>query len=172
MYKRQVEEDEEGSFVDIFSSARDEPSSPSIDGAESVSPQPVQENPFILKLSDVHGARTEIIAKERDCVVFVSARFCKTCKAIDPKYTRMARLADERSSTTAFAKAEASGPSGKELGRFLGVEAVPVFVLFRAGERFGTPLSTNKLPSKKIDAALELLESGRPWDARLLEDGP
>ena len=85
-------------------------------------------------------------------------------------YTRMARLNQESdSSNISFVKAETSGEMGKALGRYLSVQAVPAFVLFRNGEQFGVPLSVSKLPSKKIDRALDLLASGAPWDGSILD---
>mmetsp|Transcript_6536 Transcript_6536/g.11253 ORF Transcript_6536/g.11253 Transcript_6536/m.11253 type:complete len:109 (+) Transcript_6536:1-327(+) len=101
----------------------------------------------------------------------MSAKFCKTCRSINPIYTRMARLNQENeNSNISFIKAEASGAMGKELGRHLSVRAVPSFVFFRKGKRFGIPLSVSKLPSKKIDKALELLASGSDWDDSILDE--
>jgi thiol-disulfide isomerase/thioredoxin len=131
---------------------------------------PAQDNPFVLNIVGVYGLTTEVVDKELDSVIFLSARFCKTCKTINPLYTRMARLSQESSSPVKFVKAEASGPYGKELGRRLEVDAVPAFLLFRKGQQFGTPLSVNKLPSTKIEKAIELLESGKPWSGSILEE--
>ena len=50
------------------------------------------------------------------------------------------------------------------------MDAVPAFVLFRKGKRFGSALSVSDLPSKKIGRALELLESGKDWDPMILKD--
>jgi thiol-disulfide isomerase/thioredoxin len=135
-----------------------------------IAPQPAQNNPYVLNVAGVYGMTTEIVDKELDSIMYLSAKFCKTCKSISPLYTRMARLAQEKSSSVKFVKAEASGPYGKALGRRLEVDAVPAFILFRNGKRYGTPLSVTKLPSTKIDKALELLESGKPWDESVLEE--
>jgi hypothetical protein len=81
----------------------------------------------------------------------------------------MARIAKEEGEVV-FAKAETSGRWGKELGRYLEVEAVPAFILFRKGARYGSALSVSKLPSKKIDRALQLLESGAEWDPDVLKE--
>ena len=75
-----------------------------------------------------------------------------------------------KDSPIVFAKAEASGRFGKELGRFLEVDAVPAFVLFRKGKLFGTPLSASKFPTPKISRALELLQSGADWDPSVLRE--
>jgi thiol-disulfide isomerase/thioredoxin len=134
-----------------------------------VPPKPKQDNPFVHNVVGIQGMQTEIIDEELDCIMFLSAKFCKTCKQINPIYTRMARLAKDASPNIAFVKTEASGKWGKELGRELEVDAVPSFVLFRNGERYGTPLSVSRLPSRKIDRALELLESGADWDPSVLK---
>lgn len=133
-------------------------------------PQPTQENPYVLNIAGVNGLKDEIVDAELDCILFLSARFCKTCKALGPQYTRLARIAkDENESSVSFVKAEASGPFGKELGRALDVKAVPTFLLFRKGQRYGSLMTTTKLPSKKIDKAIELLESGSDWDPSILK---
>jgi thiol-disulfide isomerase/thioredoxin len=140
---------------------------------ESSSPRnrAIQNNPYVLNVLGVEGLQSEIVETKSDSVVFMSAKFCKTCRSINPLYTRMARLNQENdSSTISFVKAEASGPMGKELGRHLSVRAVPAFVLFRNGEKFGIPLSVSKLPSRKLDKALELLSSGADWDDSILDE--
>ncbi|EED89279.1 hypothetical protein THAPSDRAFT_263992, partial [Thalassiosira pseudonana CCMP1335] len=55
---------------------------------------------------------------------------CRTCKGINPVFTRIAR---EYEGELMFAKADATGSVGKALGRQLGVIAVPSFVLFKDG---------------------------------------
>ncbi len=140
------------------------------DYLEDAPPLPIQDNPFVYEVAGVQGVRTEIIEEQLDCILFLSAKFCKTCRAINPQYTRMARMAKESSSPVVYAKAETSGRWGKELGRYLSVEAVPAFILFRKGERFGSALSVSKLPSRKIDRALQLLASGVKWDPDVLRE--
>jgi len=150
-------------------------------------PKPKQDNPFIQQVAGVHGIQTEIMDTQLDCILFLSAKFCKTCQQINPQYTRMARMSQEDGSSRpsdddnaddddrtninpgiVYAKVETSGRWGKEVGRYLGVDAVPNFVLFRKGKRFGSPLSVSKLPSKKIDKAIQLLLSGSEWDPSIL----
>lgn len=140
------------------------------DGKGKPAPTPDQENPFVRNVAGVSGMEEEIMDASKDCILFLSARFCKTCKTISPLYTRMARISKDADSSTLFAKAETSGPWGKELGRALEVDAVPAFVLFRNGERYGSPMSVSRLPSKKIEQALELLESGADWDPTILAE--
>lgn len=83
----------------------------------------------------------------------------------------MARMAkNDQTTDILFGKAETSGEIGKQLGRELGVDAVPAFCLFRNGKLYGSPLSISKLPSPKMDRALELLESGKPWDTSVLDE--
>jgi thiol-disulfide isomerase/thioredoxin len=125
-----------------------------------------QENPYVKHIVGVQGMQEEIADAHLDCLVFLSARFCKTCKTLDPQFTRLARL--QKDSSITFVKAETAGLLGKELGKALEVDAVPAFVLFRKGVLFGTPLSASRLPSSKITQALELLESGKDWDSRIL----
>jgi thiol-disulfide isomerase/thioredoxin len=137
----------------------------------SSSSQAIQDNPFVLNVVGVNGVDREIVKAEKDCIMFLSARFCKTCKQINPVYTRMARINQEKSSTNlSFVKAEASGSLGKELGQHLSVRAVPAFVFYRKGKIFGIPLSVSRLPSRKIDRALELLTSGAEWDDSILDE--
>ena len=50
----------------------------------------------------------------------------------------------------------------------MNVEAVPAFMLFRKGQRFGPVLSLSRIPSKKLSAAINLLESGADWDPTIL----
>lgn len=68
-----------------------------------------------------------------------------------------------------FAKADATGEVGKDLSRLLKVDAVPAFLLFRRGRRFGPAMSISRMPSKKLDAAIEMLQSGRDWDAQAIQ---
>lgn len=137
--------------------------------SEPQPPTPVQDNPYVVPIVSVSGMKSEIEDTGIHCIMFLSAKFCKTCKEINPKYTRMARQAEDTSAIV-FAKAEVSGKWGKELGRHLEIDAVPAFILFRNGRLFGTPLSTSKLPSKKINRALDLLESGADWDPNILRE--
>lgn len=123
------------------------------------------EHSYILDLVGAGGLLQHVIAPERDCVLFLSAKFCRTCRYLSPAYQRLARLeTEEHASSIVIARADTGGPLGKELGRKLGVDAVPTFLLFRQGRRFGRPLGITRLPSKKLSAAMELLRSGQEWD--------
>ena len=68
-----------------------------------------------------------------------------------------------------YAKADTGGEVGKDLSRLLKVDAVPAFILFRDGRRFGPTLSISRIPSKKLSAAIDMLESGMDWDAQTLQ---
>jgi hypothetical protein len=137
------------------------------DEGEDMEPAPGLSNPFILKIKGVEGLQTEVISKQLDCLLFLSAPFCRTCRYLTPQYQRMARIGTEQS-TVIFAKADATGQMGKELGRLLEVVSVPTFFLFRKGKRFGEPLAVTRLPSKKLDAALNLLSTGQDWDEQVI----
>ena len=113
----------------------------------------------------MEGLADNILARRRSSVVFVSMRSCRTCKRIDPMFTKMAR---ECENGLMFAKADMAGMGGKILGRQLGVVAVPAFVLFRDGIRYGA-VSTSKLPSDRLSKAIRDLENGEDFDTSLEE---
>ena len=165
-----VEDDDEvvGPSVRIYAGGRSRLADEDEDIMDA--PTPIQKNPHVYEIAGVNGMQSEIIEPGKDCILFLSAKFCKTCKALNPKYTRMARIEKENDSPILFAKTETGNSWGKQLGRNLEIEAVPAFVLFRKGQRFGSPLSVSNLPSKKIERALELLESGSDWDPSILKE--
>ena len=149
-------------------------------------------NPFILDIEGVSDLENTVMLENRDAVIFLSAPFCRTCRYLYPRYARIARLGkDQFSGELTFAKADAIGKKGKELGKYLDVAAVPSFVLFRNGgkcintyylsnmsgliismhscvccsiEIYGRPLAISKLPSKKLSRAIEYLRSGLEWN--------
>eukprot|EP00815_Leptocylindrus_aporus_P010952 CAMPEP_0116050358 /NCGR_PEP_ID=MMETSP0322-20121206/334_1 /TAXON_ID=163516 /ORGANISM="Leptocylindrus danicus var. apora, Strain B651" /LENGTH=588 /DNA_ID=CAMNT_0003532895 /DNA_START=30 /DNA_END=1796 /DNA_ORIENTATION=+ len=127
------------------------------------------ENPFVLDSYCIEDIQEEIIDKKRNAVVFVSASYCTTCRSITPQYTRMARISkEEKNSDLFFVKANTVGKGGKRLSKILGVESVPTFLLFKNGERYGDSFGITKLPSKKLDAIIENMESGSEWDPSLI----
>jgi len=127
--------------------------------------------PFVKDIHGIDSLQNNIVSTKLDCVLFLSAPFCRTCKVITPQYARMARLAEEEyEGTITFAKADAMGKAGKDLGRSLQVETVPTFIIFRRGERFGSPISVSKLPSKELDLAVYYLRSGMEWDVTAFRD--
>mmetsp|Transcript_25479 Transcript_25479/g.61249 ORF Transcript_25479/g.61249 Transcript_25479/m.61249 type:complete len:574 (+) Transcript_25479:88-1809(+) len=126
-----------------------------------------EQNPYVKQITGVEGLMENIVSKERSCVVFVAMRSCRTCKGINPIFTKMARERDK--DILMFAKADATGASGKALGKQLGVVAVPSFVLFRNGARFGA-VSASKLPSDRLDKAIKDLEAGVEFDTSLEEE--
>jgi thiol-disulfide isomerase/thioredoxin len=125
-------------------------------------------NPFVTEISSIQDlSRTMMKQSDKDFLLFLSAKYCRTCKAMTPAFNRFARM--NQSDQLLFLRGETTGSKGKELGKILQVNAVPSFVFFRRGQRFGTHVMVNKLPSKTLDMALELLRNGSPWDAAALE---
>jgi len=130
------------------------------------------DNPFVLDLDGgIKDLNQLVLSKKMDCVLFLTAPWCRTCKTMIPGYTRFARQSkDKLACPLIFAKADAVGKDGKELGRRLGVDSVPTFVIFRKGRRYGTNLSVSKFPSKKLEKAVAYLVSGRDWDQSQFEE--
>lgn len=125
------------------------------------------QNPYVAQIVGVGGLAETIISKRRSCVVFVAMRSCRTCKSINTMFTKIARERD--GGELMFAKADATGAVGKALGKQLGIVAVPSFVLFRNGIRYGA-VSTSKLPSDRLDKAIRDLEAGKDFDTSLEEE--
>jgi len=125
-----------------------------------------QTNPYVTQIVGVDGLAQEVVSKQKDCVVFVAMRSCRTCKGINPVFTKLAR--ERGSDELMFAKADATGATGKALGRQLGIVSVPSFVLFRNGVRYGA-VSASKLPSERLDQALNDLAEGKDFDTSLEE---
>lgn len=120
-------------------------------------------NPFILNINSIEDLSSDILGEKKKCVLFLSSTSCRTCKYLMPQYTKISR--DSGDSEVLFAKANAFTKEGKKLSKLLQVDAVPAFVLFRDGMTFGKTLSLTRLPSKKLDMALEFLDDGE-WDAK------
>lgn len=126
-------------------------------------------NPFVLDIHDLKDLNDQILTPKKDCILFLSAAYCRTCRYLSPQYIKLARTHAEAKNDVLFAKSNASSKIGKEVSRALGVDAVPAFCLFRAGKRYGSVLSVSKMPSKKLDLALDLLLSGGSWDGRRID---
>jgi thiol-disulfide isomerase/thioredoxin len=153
-------------------------------------------NPYIVQISSVKGLQ-KLVADEMTCVLFLSAPFCRTCRYLSPQYQRLARQYNADTATTnnnpasanslsetdessasissrnndlVFVKAQATGAEGKALGRALGIDSVPSFVLFSKGRRYGEPLSINRLPSKKLDLAMAYLRDNKEWDRQVFQE--
>lgn len=133
-----------------------------------------EQNPYVKKIVGAKGLHEDIVKREKNAVLFMSAAWCRTCRSLNPKFTYLARQKleqcqnaenDHNPNGILFAKADTTGEGGTDLGRLLNVDAVPAFLLFRKGRRFGPPLSISKIPSKKLKVAIELLESGLEWDS-------
>ena len=128
-----------------------------------------QKNPFVTELSSLGDLRAEIVEQKKDAVLFVSAPYCKLCRAINPVYTRMARIStEEQNRDLMFSKATSAGKMGKQMTAVLGIKSVPTFLLFKAGEQYGEPFGATKLPSAVLDAAIDDLINGKEWDPTLI----
>ena len=131
---------------------------------EEVEEEEESSNPFVKNVVGVNGVAREIVARRKNAILFLSGRYCRTCRYLNPQFNRMARLGG---GGLTFAKTDTSDTVGKELSRQLEVDSVPTFVLFREGSRYGPPLSVTRLPSKQLNQALDNLVSGVEWDAKL-----
>lgn len=189
------DEDEDDEYGDDKSGSRPMVSAPPMSSQEirpdmfmSSKEDDDDSHPFVMNINDVKGLQ-QIVQDELTCVLFLSAPFCRTCRYLNPSFQRMARQHSEQqqsapkntnnndttntnivnstSDSLVFVKAQASGGSGKELGRALGIDSVPSFVLFRKGRRYGQPLSVSKLPSKKLQLAMSYLQEDKAWDNAL-----
>jgi len=129
-----------------------------------------QKNPYVLDVNSVSDLNHHVLTSDKHCVLFMSASWCRTCKYLQSPYSRMARETSGEHKDLFFAKANTAGMKGKEIGKALDVDAVPTFVLFREGKRYGSPLSISRLPSKKLDWAVEHLASGREWDSETFKE--
>jgi thiol-disulfide isomerase/thioredoxin len=129
----------------------------------------VQENPFVLEVESLEDVKEDIVNLEKDAVLFVSAPYCKLCRSINPLFTRMARIyKEEKQSDLLFAKASSAGKEGKQLTFTLNIDSVPTFVLFKKGQRYGEPFGVVKLPSKKLDNAIDYLLNDKDWDSSVI----
>jgi len=139
-------------------------------GNDETKSQP--QNPYVLDVNSVSDLNHHVLTSDKHCVLFMSASWCRTCKYLQSPYSRMARETEKAGDhkDLFFAKANTAGMKGKEIGKALDVDAVPTFVLFREGKRFGSPLSISRLPSKKLDWAVEHLTSGREWDSEAFRE--
>jgi hypothetical protein len=127
-------------------------------------------NPYVTQIVGIDGLATNIIYPRRSSVVFVAMRSCRTCKSINTMFTKLARDRDTKGDTNIlFAKADATGSIGRALGKQLGIVAVPSFVLFRNGLRYGA-VFTSKLPNDRLDQAIRDMEAGKDFDMSLEEE--
>jgi len=129
-----------------------------------------QQNPFIIEIESLSDITEEIRNTKKDAVLFVSAPYCRLCRAIGPLYNRMARISNEElNSDVQFAKAvTGTSKAMKQLTFTLQIDSVPTFLLFREGERFGEPFGVTKLPSVKLNRAIECLKTGKEWDPEIM----
>ena len=136
-----------------------------------------QANPYIFTITNgLEGLDKTVVQPRQTCIIFLTAPFCRTCKILQPRYQRLARILtqeqqqqdpQQRTIQTAisFGQADiAKGDSEKALGKFLQVSSVPSFVAFRNGQVFGHPFPVSKLPSAKLETVIEWLQTGRKWN--------
>lgn len=129
----------------------------------------IQENPFVLEIDSLEDVKEEIVNCKKNAVLFVSAPYCKLCRSINPLFTRMARISkEEKQSDLLFAKASSAGKEGKQLTFTLNIDSVPTFVLFKKGQRYGEPFGVVKLPSKKLDTAIDYLLNDKEWESSII----
>jgi thiol-disulfide isomerase/thioredoxin len=122
-------------------------------------------SPDVTLVADSLAVDTVIAQPRKTAVLFVTAPFCRTCRYLKPLYYRMAQQHRASNHAVEFCQADASGPIGKILSRKLDIDAVPSFLLFRDGERFGPPLSVTKIPSPQLDLAVSwILDADAKWD--------
>ena len=175
VYAMSLAEDEANAMAEEGSGSGDEESMPSL---RRVAPSQLSRgaayNPYVMDVNGVEGLNRQIVGPRKHAVVFCSASWCRTCRSLKPKYTKIAREAgddngDDGKEEITFAEADTTGTQGKILSRYLDVEAVPAFVLFKSGKIYGEPLSISRLPSKKLNLAVELLLSGQEYDAEAID---
>jgi thiol-disulfide isomerase/thioredoxin len=156
-----------------------------------------ESDPFVLEAKIVSDLE-RIVRDKTTCVVFVSAPFCRTCRYLKPQFQRLARqystnstitnsdaivpatpvVSDSNTTITSspdtngllFIKAEASGQIGKDIGRALGIDTVPTFILYKNGRRYGTPItSITRLPSKKLESVIDAMQKDIAWNEALFQ---
>lgn len=135
---------------------------------ESIAADKRMTSPDVTWVTDSLAVEAIIAQPQKTAVLFVSAPFCRTCRYLKPLYYRMANQYKEHS--VEFCQADASGPVGKVLSRKLDIEAVPSFLLFKHGERFGPAISVTKIPSPKLDLAVSwILDDDAEWDENAIQ---
>ena len=131
-----------------------------------------KKNPFVVDINDLKELSHEVIEQKRDCVLFLSAAYCRTCKKLSPQYTKLARDHAQAGNNITFAKSNTTGKLGKDVVKAMGVDSVPAFAFFKDGKRYGSVISISKMPSKKLDVAIDLLLSGGEWDKQQVNFTP
>ena len=90
-----------------------------------------------MDVNGVEGLNRQIVSPRKHAVFFCSASWCRTCRSHKPQYTKIAREAgdenvDDGKEEITFAEADTTGTQGKILSRYLDVDTVPAFVLFKS----------------------------------------
>ena len=93
-------------------------------GQVAVKTEVKEQNPYVTQIRGTEGLFETIINQRKNSVVFVAMRSCRTCKSINPIFTKIAR---EYNGDIMFAKADATGKVGRALGKSLGLVSVPSF---------------------------------------------
>ena len=84
----------------------------------------------LTTVPELEDALAEARALNRLCVVKVYAPWCKTCRAIEPKYKRVARANSDEIDFY-----EVNFSQCKPLCKHLGVESLPCGIIFKDGEK-------------------------------------
>jgi len=131
---------------------------------------PEMSSSYVVPISSLDELDRAIVATKKTCLMFLSASYCRTCKSLTPQYNRLARQhVEQRNMDVAFVKVDVSSASGKILSRALAVDAVPTFVMFQRGKLYGEHLSVSRLPSKKLELAIQYLSEGKLWNKKAFE---
>jgi thiol-disulfide isomerase/thioredoxin len=114
----------------------------------------------VTAITNLQEVSSEIMETQSNAVLFLSAPWCKACKYMAPPYKRLSKLEPE----VKFLQVSISSEEGKEVSRWLGVDAVPSFVFFREGKVIGDPVSTGKLrKGGEVYTGVQLLKTGGRW---------
>ena len=84
----------------------------------------------LTTVPELEDALAEAQALNRLCVVKVYAPWCKTCRAIEPKYKRVAKANSDEIDFY-----EVNFSQCKPLCKHLGVESLPCGIIFKDGEK-------------------------------------
>jgi len=139
------------------------------DGAKPMSDESKEElSPFVVSIKGVEGLNQRLLSNKKQVVLFMSASWCRKCRALKPRYNKIARESPLPDDELTYAQADTTGVAGKMLSRYLDVDAIPAFVLFKDGKQYGEKILVSRLPSKKLSAAVDMMVSGRDYDPTVI----